>query len=164
MPSEAPWPIGLDDVAEEELEEGPAGVTPEQLTDETTECSFGCPALAIWARHSPGSACTFGPLPWRCELPDVTVGTAACGVEIDSAFEDGEEDLLMSEELPGAWDPATATELGALPIEVAAVAAAVPAPTERITAITAAFAGIAFENILHPPWKSDGASNPTSAQ
>jgi hypothetical protein len=82
--------LEADGVGEESGEAGPAGVTPEQLTDATTECVFGWPALAIWARQSPGSACTFGPLPWRWDGPEVTVGAAVCGAEFDDGSSDDE--------------------------------------------------------------------------
>jgi hypothetical protein len=113
------------------------------LTDETTECAFGWPALAIWARQRPGSACTFGPLPWRWDGPDVTVAAAVCGAAaFDPALSD-DASVGLSLEWVGA------TELGAPPpIETAAAAVAVPAPTMRTTAITIALAGRAFENIL----------------
>jgi hypothetical protein len=38
---ELPGPAGLDDVDESTDDEGPAGVTPEQLTEATTEWAFG---------------------------------------------------------------------------------------------------------------------------
>ena len=98
-PFEGPCALEAEDVGEESGESGPAGVTPEQLTDGTTECAFGWPALAIWARQSPGSACTFGPLPWRGEAPDVTMGADVCGdADVDSASPDDESVGLALED------------------------------------------------------------------
>jgi hypothetical protein len=142
-PSEGSSALDPDEVGEEAEEPDPAGVTPAQLTDETTECAFGWPALAIWARQSPGSACTFGPLPWRLEGPEVTVGAAVWGAAAVNPALPDDASVGVSLEWVGA------TELGAPPpIETAAAAVAVPAPTTRRTAITVALAGRAFENIF----------------
>jgi hypothetical protein len=73
----------------------------------------------------------------------VTVAAAVCGAAaFDPALSDD-----ASVELSLEW--VGATELGGPPpIETAAAAVAVPAPTMRTTAITIALAGRAFENIL----------------
>jgi hypothetical protein len=47
----------------------PEGVTPAQLTCGTTECVFGWPADAIWARQRPGKAFGLGPFPCLLGTP-----------------------------------------------------------------------------------------------
>jgi hypothetical protein len=51
----------------------PAGVTPVQTIPGTTELGFGCPPLAICARHKPGKAFGLGPLPCRFDEMPVCV-------------------------------------------------------------------------------------------
>ena len=84
----------------------------------------------------------FGPWPWRCEAPDVTVGAGTCGAEVAAGLEAVEWVVPTL----GVWGCVDATELAVPPKDVAAAAVAVLAATRMIT-IRAALAGTDFENI-----------------